>query len=62
MCLFLCQYNIGGFFFKDFIYLFVRERERERLSKQEEQQAEGEAGSLLSKEADAGLHPRTLGP
>jgi len=25
-------------------------------------QAEGEAGSSLSKEPDAGLNPRTLGP
>ena len=51
------------FFFKDlFIYLFVRERERsESEHKQTEWQAEGEAGSLPSKEPDVGLDPRTLG-
>ena len=53
------------FFFKDlFIYLFVRERERERREsehKQTEWQAEGEAGSLPSKEPDVGLDPRMLG-
>jgi len=48
------------FFFKIlFIYLFVREQESEH--KQGEQQAEAEAGSLLSKEPDVGLYPRTLG-
>lgn len=36
-------------FFKDFIYLFMRERE-----------AEGEAGSPKSREPDAALDPRTL--
>ena len=40
------------FFLKDFIYLFMRDSQRE---------AEGEAGSPLSREPDAGLHPRTLG-
>jgi len=38
-------------------YLFDTEREREH--KQAER--EGEAGSLLSKEPDVGLSPRTLG-
>ena len=39
-----------------------RERERERKHKQGEQvkQAEGEAGSLMRKEPDAGLNSRTL--
>jgi len=36
-------------------------RKSEREYKQGELQAEGEAGSLLSKEPDAGLDPRTLG-
>ena len=36
-------FNLKYFFFKDFIYLSEREREH----KQREQQAEGEAGSLL---------------
>ena len=40
-------------FFKDFIYLFVREREHK--------QEEGEAGFPLSREPDVGLDPRTLG-
>jgi len=35
--------------------------EREREHKQGEQQAAGEAGSLLSKEPNVGLDPRTLG-
>jgi len=47
------------FYFKDFIYLCVREREREH--KQGERQAEGEADSPLSREPDEGLDPRTLG-
>jgi len=34
----------------------------ERAHKQGEQQAKGEAGSPLSREPDAGLDPRTLGP
>ena len=46
-------------FFKDFIDLFVTERER--AHKQGEWQAEGEAGSLLSREPDEGLDLRTLG-
>ena len=41
-------------FFKDFIYLFMRDMEREA-----ETQAEGEAGSMQG--ADAGLDPRTPG-
>ena len=45
--------------FKDFIYLL--ERERESAHKQEEQQAEEEAGSPLSKEPDAEVNPRILG-
>ena len=46
-----------------FIYLTEREGEREREHKQGKQQAEGEreAGSLLSREPDMGLDPRTLG-
>jgi len=36
--------------------------EQERAHKQGEQQAKGEAGSPLSREPDAGLDPRTLGP
>ena len=41
-------------FFKDFIYLFMRDPEREA-----ETQAEGEAAPC--EEPDAGLHPRTSG-
>jgi len=43
-------------------YLFICQGEREREHRQGEWQAEGEAGSLLSKDPDAGLDPRTLGP
>jgi len=42
-------------FLKDFIYLSEREH------KQGEWQAEREAGSLLSREPNVGLHLRTLG-
>ena len=43
------------FFLKYFIYLTEREH------KQGQQQAEGEAGSPLSREPNMGLDPRTLG-
>jgi len=47
-----------SFFLSDFIYLTQRgERERAQAGGE----AEGEAGSLLSKEPDVGLDPRTLG-
>jgi len=48
------------FFFKDFVRGGERERARAPISRGE-LQAEGEAGSPLSKEPDAGLDPRTLG-
>ena len=41
-------------------YLFICQRERGREHKQGEQQAEGEAGSPLSREPHVGLDPRTL--
>ena len=45
-----------------FIYLSERKREQASMHKQGELQAEGEVGSLLSKEPDVGLDdPRTLG-
>ena len=47
-------------FLKDFIYLFDRERERERAQAGGAAETEGEAGSLLSREPDAGLDSRTL--
>ena len=52
------------FFFKDFTYLFDRERERKSVHKQGEQQAEGEEepDAPLSKEPNMGLYPRTPGP
>ena len=45
------------------MYLFDKEREREtaREGIQARGVGEGEAGSLRSKEPDAGLDPRTLG-
>ena len=49
------------FFFK--IYLFERERERERERENKlggGAEGEGKAGSLLSRESDPGLQPRTL--
>ena len=45
------------FIFKKLLFIYLSEREH----KQEEQQTEGEAGSPMSKETDAGLHLRTLG-
>lgn len=50
------------YFFKRFYLLFVggREREREIMHQQGKQQAEGKAGSLLSKEPDVGLDHWTL--
>ena len=45
-------------FFKDFIYLFMRDTERER-EREAETQEEGEAGSC--REPDVGLDPRTPG-
>ena len=46
------------FFFKDFLYLFMRDPGREK-EREAETQAEGEAGS--TQEPDAGLDPRTPG-
>ena len=43
---------------KDFIYLFDRVREHKLGGVAK---GEGEAGSALSRELNAGLHPRTLG-
>ena len=42
-----------SFFFKDFIYLFMRDRERQRHRQREKQALQGEP--------DAGLNPETLG-
>ena len=44
-------------FFKDFIYLF--DRQRSQVGREEGREREGEAGSLLSRKPDAGLNPRT---
>ena len=44
-----------------FIHLLERDRDQESKHKQGEQQAEAEAGTLLSKDPNVGLHPRTLG-
>ena len=42
-------------------YLFVRERESTHKQAERQVEREEEAGSLPSKEPDAGLDPRTLG-
>ena len=55
------QGSLFIFFKKDFIYLFERERERESMSREGGAEREGEADSLLSREPDVGLDPRTLG-
>ena len=47
------------FFFKDFIYLF--DRERAQVGREAGREREREAGSLLSRELDMGLDPRTQG-
>ena len=39
----------------------MHERKSEQAHKQGEQQAEGEAGSWVSREPDVGLNPRTPG-
>ena len=49
------------YFLKDFIYLFDRERDTAREGTQAGQVGEGEAGSPLSREPDAGLDPKTPG-
>ena len=49
----LCLFS---FFLKDFVYLF----ERESRGRGREREGEREADSLLSKEPDVGLNPRTL--
>ena len=41
---------LSFFVFKDFIYLFVREREREHKQAEWQAEAEREAGSLLSRD------------
>lgn len=46
------------YYFKDFIYLFSRERETAQAGEQLE---EGEAGSLLNKEPNVGLNSQALG-
>ena len=48
------------FFFKDFIHLFDRERDHKYAERQADREREEDAGSLLSREPDAGLNPRTL--
>ena len=49
-------------FFKDFIYLFIRQTEiiSRQTGRQRDREREKEAGSPLSREPDAGLDPRTL--
>ena len=49
------------YFLKYFIYLFDRTRESEHKQREWHAEGEGEAGSLLSREPNVGLNPRTLG-
>ena len=55
----LCTELLTGSFFLKILFSYLTEKEH----KQGEQKAEreGEADSLLSREPDAGLHPRVLG-
>ena len=46
-------------FFKDFIYLLMKDSEREREA---QTQAEGESGSIPCREPDLGLYPGSPGP
>ena len=46
-------------FFK-ILFIYLRERERERAQAGEAAEVEGEVGSLLIREPNAGLYPRTL--
>ena len=46
-------------FFKDFIYLF--DRQRSQVGREADREREEEAGSPLSRKPDGGLDPRTLG-
>ena len=58
--LFKALYVIGilHFFLKDFIYLF--DREKSQVDGEAGRERERETGSLLSREPDVGLDPRTL--
>ena len=47
------------YFSKDFIYFFDRENVSTQVGEWQAE-AEGEANSLLSREPDMGLYPRTL--
>ena len=49
------------FFRKDFIYLFDRENKRAQTGRVTEVEGEEEPDFPLSREPNAGLHPRTLG-
>ena len=55
----LLKGSLHGEVFKKILFIYLTKREH----KQGEQQAEGEgeAGSLLTREPDVGLEPRTLG-
>ena len=58
-CLLFYFFILFFFFFKDFIYLF--DRQRSQVGREAGREREEEAGSLLSREPDAGLDPKTLG-
>ena len=49
-------------FFKDFIYLTQKDRESQRAQEEGMAEGEGKASSLLSREPNAGLDPKTRIP
>ena len=53
--------NICFFLFKNFIYLFDRERQPAREGTQAGGVGEGEAGSQRSRDPDVRFDPKTLG-
>jgi len=49
-------------FFLKILFIYLTERDTVRAGSQAGGVGEGEAGFLLSREPNAGLDPRTLGP
>ena len=49
-----------SFYFLKILFIYLTDRDHKQAERQAER--EGEAGSLLSREPDVGLDPRTLRP